>query len=181
MAARYGTRRTSQYTGGDMLEGRATAELAVAVRRGDGWPPSSTEFRAMCLGIPTFGELRYETLHPELPRTPFGVKGFEYVDPFALRQAFASEADRMRRQAYELTKQFVLAGNVLPEVPAQLRKPEPVPKRFANEEKVVEHTRGVMVTIERLEAEDAAKAAEQRRNAGHPLGCDRQPNQPSEA
>lgn len=180
MAARYGHRWTSQYLGDESPEGQAAAELAMAewtstlagvdatqmlaglaadVRRGDAWPPSSTEFRAMCLGIPTFAELRYETLHPEMPRTPFGMQWWQYVDPFALRQASASDADRMRREAYELTRQFVLAGNTLPTVPPALQRPEPPAKRFASDEAAQEHVRGIMDTIHRLDAEDAAKAA----------------------
>lgn len=180
MAARYGHRWTSQYAGDDSPEGQAAAELAAAewtstlagvdatqmlaglaadVRRGDAWPPSSTEFRAMCLGIPTFAELRYETLHPEVPRTSFGMQWWQYVDAFALRQASAAEADRMRRDAYELTRQFVLAGNDLPAVPPALQKPEAPAKRFASDEAAQEHVRGIMDTIDRLDAEDAAKAA----------------------
>jgi len=181
MAARYGHRWTSQYDGDDTPEGAAARELATAewtdtlagidatqmlaglqadVRRGDGWPPSSTEFRAMCLGIPSFAELRYETLHPELPRTPFVLQWWQYVDPFALRTASAADADRMRRDAYLLTCQFVMAGNALPVVPAALAKPAPPEKRYASTEQAQEYVRGVLSTIEELDARDAARAAE---------------------
>ena len=135
------------------------ADPDADVRRGDAWPPSSTEFRAMCLGIPAFAELRYETLHPEMPRTSFGMQWWQYVDAFALRQASAAEADRMRRDAYELTRQFVLAGNDLPAVPPALQKPEAPAKRFASDEAAQEHVRGIMDTINRLDAQDAEKTA----------------------
>lgn len=185
MAARYGHRWTSQYAGDESPEGQAAAELAQAewtqtlagidatqmmaglaadVRRGDAWPPSSTEFRAMCLGIPTFAELRYEILHPEVPRTPFGVKWWEYVgaDAFALRTASESEANRLRLAAYALTRQFVLAGNALPPVPAALQKPEPPAKRFASDEEAQQHVRAVLDTITRLDLADAEREAERR-------------------
>lgn len=183
MAARYGHRWTSQYTGDDSPEGQAAAELAQAewtqtlagidstqmlaglaadVRRGDDWPPSSAAFRMLCLGIPSFAELRHEILHPELPRTPFGLKWFEYVDVFALRTASERDANLMRKDAYDQVRQFVMAGHTLPPVPLALQKPEPPAKRFASEEQAQEHVRGIMDTIERLNAADAAKAAEKK-------------------
>jgi hypothetical protein len=178
MAARYGHRWTSQYASDDSREGLAAAELAQAewtqtlagvdatqmlaglaadVRRGDGWPPSSTEFRAMCLGVPTFAELRYESLHPELPRSEFGQQWRRYIDPFALAHASAADADRMRREAYELTRQFVLAGNTLPDVPRELPPPPRPEKRYASPEEALRHVQTVIGTVERLDAADAAR------------------------
>lgn len=142
MAARYGNRWTSQV--GDSPAGLAGAEWAETIGpqtldsmqcgftadadRADGWPPSSTEFSAMCVGVPTFAAMRHEMTHGDQPRTPFGLLCWRFVDTYRLRVADQREADRIARDAYDLAKAHVMAGGVLPEVHEALRAPL-VPER----------------------------------------------------
>lgn len=148
MAARYGNRWTSQV--GDSPAGLAGAEWAETIgpqtldsmhrgfnadaERADGWPPSSSEFAAMCCGIPTFAAMRFEMTHGEQRRTPFGLLCWRYVDTFLLRKADQREADRIAHDAYDLAKAHVMAGGELPAVHEALRAPmEPERKPASTE------------------------------------------------
>lgn len=153
MAARYGHTWTSQYVrGGDAAVSIAMAEwgetlaglnraqvehgLHVDADRGAEWPPSSTQFRALCLGIPSFAALRFEMTHGDQPRTPFGLLCWRFVDAFRMAHADAKEADRLAREAFELAKAHVMAGGEVPVVPKVLAKPDVTAREPAKPETV---------------------------------------------
>lgn len=81
------------------------------------WPPTLPEFRAMCLGIPSFAYVRTDT---GPARHLFTALVWQYLDGYAYRQASLERADRMLREAYELAREHVMRGGDLPEQPAAL-------------------------------------------------------------
>lgn len=135
MASRYGHRWTSQF--GDSADGIAGAEWSAALAglsqaaircgfdrdlvRGDSWPPSSTQFRALCLEIPTLAEVKYQ-LRSDGRKSPFIVQVWLYLDSYYLARADHREADRMIADGYELAVAHVMDGGQLPEkVTAQIQ------------------------------------------------------------
>lgn len=154
MAAMFGHSWASQFgespTGlaGDTwaaaLAGITPAQISTGLHAtlalGAEFPPSAPHFRALCFGIPSFASLRHEMTHGEVPRTPFGIKAWEFIDPFRMRQADQREADRIARDAYDLAKDFAMRGGELPEVHAALRAPlEPERKPAASPEVARRH------------------------------------------
>lgn len=117
--------------------------LRAVLRLGDEFPPNAPRFLALCYGVPTFAAVRYETQHGEAPRTPFGLLCWQFVDAYALRRADQREADRLVRNAYDLAKAHVMAGGELPEVHAELAKPEPEVRKPASPETVARVVREV--------------------------------------
>lgn len=139
MTSRYGHRWTSNYgdePGGiaaaewrDALSGCGQAEVdsgfAADLRRGDGWPPSSSEFRAMCFSIPSFATIKPRASRTTEP-TRFEVLVWQNVDSYRYRQADADKAERMLRDGYEIAREHVMAGGDLPELPeAMIEHKEP--------------------------------------------------------
>ncbi len=80
------------------------------------WPPSPGQFKAWCLGVPVLARalLEYDPAFIGT-RSPFVRKMAEYVDGYRLRHAPADQAQRMLRDAFDLTVEFVMAGGALPE------------------------------------------------------------------
>ena len=152
MAARYGHAWVSQY--GPSPDGPVGAEwretlgalsraqlddgFRADATRGAEWPPSSAAFRRDCLGIPTLAKVRAE-LRPGNPTPSRFARGvWQRIDGWAFQRAEADKADRMVREAYELTCESVMRGEELPEEPAdQLaqqkteRKPPATPEQMA--------------------------------------------------
>lgn len=150
MASRYGHAWVSQY--GPQPDGIAGAEWRSTLAgmdkedidwgfredraRGAEWPPSSSAFRAMCLGVPSLAavldevndRLKYD---PKEPPTPFVRYMWRYVDAYRLKQADYKAADRLIKNAYELAKADVMDGVQLPEPAAGTidapKDPKPVP------------------------------------------------------
>lgn len=80
------------------------------------WPPTLGEFRALCLGVPTFAAVRLDTEK----RDAFTVLVWKHLDGYRYRQASADHADRMLREAYDLAREHVMRGGELPELPEAL-------------------------------------------------------------
>lgn len=81
----------------------------------DPWPPSLPEFKALCLGIPSFAAVKLDTERAE----PFTRMVWLYLDGFRMRQVSAEQGERMMRDAYELAREHAMRGGELPEpVPA---------------------------------------------------------------
>lgn len=101
------------------LVGITEREVASACHRmltqGDGWPPSLPEFRAMCLQVPSFAEVKRDLANASANRMQFTRLAWEYVDGYQHKQAPADKADRMLRDAYEQARDHVMAGGSLPE------------------------------------------------------------------
>lgn len=131
--------------------------LVIDAKRGDQWPPSSPQFRAMCLDVPSFPALRYECQHPEVPRTPFGVLCWQFIDAYTLARADRQGADRILRDAYELARAHVLDGGKLPVVHEALAKPD-VPERTpASPETARRHVDEI---LRKLDVDDQAEGSE---------------------
>ena len=131
MADVYGHRWTSAYgndpaqgAGGTWslgLAGLTTEQVGQGVQAciasSEPWPPTLPEFRAMCLGIPSFAAVRLDTGDE---RSPFTVLVWQHLDGYAYRHASLDRADRMLREAYELAREYVMRGGALPDQPVAL-------------------------------------------------------------
>lgn len=142
MAGIFGHAFTSAY--GDNSRSHAGAEWATALsgfsraqidrginacrNSGAEFPPSATRFKAMCLGIPSFAQVSAEILTTtSANRSPFARLVWSHIDGYAHRHAGATEAERMRRDAYELSCAEVMDGKPLPlEAAGTLSPPEDV-------------------------------------------------------
>lgn len=150
MASRYGHAWVSQY--GPMPDGIAAAEWrgtlagltgdqmregfdADAMRAAE-WPPSSSKFRALCLGIPSLGSIRleidnlvkYSKHHQGIILSRFARGTWSRIDSYRFRNS--TNPDRLLREAYELTREFVMEGGTLPVEPvARIEAPKDVTPR----------------------------------------------------
>lgn len=132
MASRYGHAWVSQY--GAAPQGIAGAEwrstlgaltaaqlregFAADERRGSDWPPSSTTFRAMALGIPTLAVVRAGLSAKEPTR--FVRQVWQHIDRYRFLHADQREGDRLLAEAYELARLHVMDGGELPPAPEAL-------------------------------------------------------------
>lgn len=155
MASRYGHAWVSQYgplpdgivaaEWRDTLKGITNEQLRAgftedAIRASD-WPPTSTRFRAMCLGIPSIAEVRIDIdrLVEGLPRlgggggyevkvSRFSRLAWRYINSYVFRNESGKRADRMVREAYELASAYIMDGGELPMEPvALIAEPEKAP------------------------------------------------------
>lgn len=131
MGAAFGHRWTSAYgeesrgTAGRLwaaeLAGMSRAEIDAGLAKcrsgSDPWPPSLPEFKAHCLGIPSFAEVNRQLL-TDTDRTPFARMVWQHVDPYAHRHASAKDAERMRKDAYAVAAEARMRGEPLPDAPA---------------------------------------------------------------
>lgn len=85
--------------------------LRACVASSDPWPPTLPEFRAMCLGVPSFPAVRMDTAKVQ----PFTRLVWQNLDGYLYRQSSSDRADRMLRDAYELAREHVMRGGELPE------------------------------------------------------------------
>lgn len=142
MASRYGHAWVSQY--GPMPDGLAAAEwrstlwgmttaqmregFEADAIRGAEWPPSSSQFRALCMGVPSIASireeindmLRYSSQGQGSILSRFARGVWSRIDSYAYRNATGKVAERMMREAYELTREFVMEGGTLPPDPVAL-------------------------------------------------------------
>ena len=132
MAALYGHGWTSQYgddpsndaarTWASALAGLTGEQLATGLRacvaEGGEFPPSAPRFRGMCLGIPSFATVSAEILTTEnAKRSGFARLTWSFIDAHAHRNAQAKDAERMRREAYDLACERLMTGGGLPPEP----------------------------------------------------------------
>jgi len=105
------------------------AGLEACIRRADRWPPVLAEFRELCLGIPTFAQVREDLTREHTDRAPFTVMVGRRLDGHRYRLAEVREADRLLREAYAEAREARMNGEPLPEpLPAiEHDEPEPVP------------------------------------------------------
>jgi len=96
------------------------AGLSACIAAADPWPPTLPQFRAMCLGIPSFAVLRSEIAAGESNWTPFARLAWSFIRSFDYKLAPIDKAARMLREAYEQAREHVMRGGALPEPPAGL-------------------------------------------------------------
>ncbi len=166
MAAIYGHRWASAYgeaperegtltVAGDTwargLAGLTPVQIGEGIDRclasGEPWPPTLPEFRALALGIPALAVVRAE-VRPGAPAvSAFTRAVWSRLDGWAYQRADADRADRMLREAYELTREAVMRGEPLPDEPlAAISQQQPECKPPATAEQARAH-------LARIEAE----------------------------
>lgn len=150
MAAIYGHKWTSAYgdtpfddngsltLAGDTwqrgLTGVAEQDIAkglqAALMSADGWPPTLPAFRALCFDIPAFSVVRREARSKD--RRPFTTATLSRLDLYRWERADQDKADRLLKDAFEETVDFVLRGGELPSghkaLPKDCQQYEPAEK-----------------------------------------------------
>jgi len=156
MAAMFGHTFTSQYgskpdgiagdTWSAVLAGLTPQQVASGMREvvklGSDWPPSAPRFRMLCLGIPSLAAVRNEFKNvdrAERHRSPFARKLWQFIDSYAFGRADQDKADRMFRDAYDLTREHVMAGMELPATPAATLPVERKESSPASPDEVLKH------------------------------------------
>lgn len=127
----FGTRWTSQFgddahggagqTWAKCLAGLAPQQIAAGFEAmfasATTWPPSATEFRAMCAGVPSLQSVRADLASAGAQRAPFTrLVWSKITDPYRYRTGDARESDALLSAAYDVAREHVLRGEPLPEV-----------------------------------------------------------------
>jgi hypothetical protein len=154
MVAIYGHRWTSAYgercdddagaltLAGDTWQRGLTGVSEQAIAAGlqgclmsaDPWPPTLPAFRALCLQVPSLAAVRLRLRNGK--PDAFARMVWQQLDTYAWRQADAVLADRMLRDAYDLTREHVMTGGELPAEPTgaieqEKREHKPAPPEVA--------------------------------------------------
>lgn len=107
---------------GEQLGRGLEAALACAT----GWPPTLPVFKAWCLGIPSFAQVKADLCRTNADRMPFTVAVWRRVDAWSYRHAPELVADRLLERAYQDVHEAVMRGEPLPQPePVIEHKPEP--------------------------------------------------------
>lgn len=147
MAESYGFRWTSAYgedagkgagqTWAYRLAGLTVEQIAAGLEaaiESFRWPPTLTEFRELCLGIPQLESIRFELMDRNADRSPFAMLAWSKLDGYRFARVDSDTADRMLREAYALARQHVLSGKPLPEKPvAVIEHTAEAPKSASHE------------------------------------------------
>lgn len=80
------------------------------------WPPSPGQFKAWCLGIPSFAAVKRETLGPNDQRSAFTRAVWARIDLYQHRIASVRDGDRMLQEAYDQVRDQVMRGEALPDI-----------------------------------------------------------------
>lgn len=92
------------------------------------WPMTISQLRAACFGIPSLGAVRQELTARDASPSGFARLVWMRLDRYALTRADEDKAGRMIREAYELTRENVLAGReTIPESSPAIEEPKPAP------------------------------------------------------
>lgn len=145
MAEIYGHRWTSAYgenpeagAGGTWAKGLAGLSpsqladgLSASIISADPWPPTLPEFRARCVGIPSFAavsaEYREVAHSNSRPVSPFARLMYQYLEYGRYREGDRKTADKALRDAYELASDHLLRGGDYPPEPVAVIARAPVP------------------------------------------------------
>ena len=108
--------------------------LSAALVSSDPWPPTLPQFRAMCLGIPSFASV-VRVIRGAAEKTAFSRLVWQHLDEYRHRTVDADKAERLLRDAYDLARDHVMAGGALPDAPvAQIDAPKPAEAKPADPE-----------------------------------------------
>lgn len=160
MGDRHGHAFTSQYgtdpagksaeTWAEDLAGLTDEQIRFGfdecLKLGGDWPPSSSRFRMLCLNIPTIAHVRQEFKNTDgAHRSPFARKLWQFIDSYQFGRADQDKADRMFRDAYDLTREHVMNGGELPApAAAQLVNEAPAAPKPASEDVAKKHIDEIM-------------------------------------
>ncbi len=98
--------------------------LQRCVLRTSEFPPSPQEFRALAMGVPTWGEVRLAMRDQATTRTPFIVLLHQHLDHHNWRTSDQRTSDRMLRDAYDTARDHVMLGGELPPPMKVLESPD---------------------------------------------------------
>lgn len=112
--------------------------LSACIASSDPWPPTLPEFRAKCLGIPSFASVRLDAAK----ESPFTILVWQHLDGYRYKQASSDSGDRLLREAYELAREFVMLGGELPVVAEKIEQ-EKREVNLASPESVQAHIAGL--------------------------------------
>lgn len=103
--------------------------ITACIASAEPWPPTLPEFRALCLGVPSIGEVR-ALVSKRSGASPFIRLVWQHIDGWNFARADQHAADRMLRDAYEIAREHVMRGGELPADPAGelTHQPEPAPQ-----------------------------------------------------
>ena len=116
------------------------AALGECLMRDAEWPPRPGEFRAMCLGVPSFDVVADQLIARRAPITRFGRLVWQKLrDPYGFRMADAQRQESMLRAAFSLARAAVMAGESLPPEPVAQVVQQSIEKKYATDEQVMAH------------------------------------------
>lgn len=165
MAGIFGTRWSSNYgidpTGeagrvwARRLAGLTPKQLADGVRachvRGDEWPPSETQFRSDCLGVPQLAAVAAEFnaafQGDGKTRSPFTMAVWQRIDGWAYRHADDRRAREMLAAAYAAVREDVLSGAELPPPAPAIEAPAPAKFRPADPAVAKHHIGQIAISL----------------------------------
>lgn len=109
------------------------AGLEACIAEGEDFPPAAGRFRAMCLGIPTFAQVRVEATVPDAERSPFTRSVWQFLDAYAFRQASSRDGEKLLREAYEAAREARMRGAPLPGRAEAITQQKPIFQRASEE------------------------------------------------
>lgn len=151
MAEIFGHRWTSTFgetpdsgaglTWSQALKGMSAAQLrrgvAAAALGPNAWPPTLPEFRALCLGVPSYASVAVDLRAAR--ELPFTRLVWSLLDAYTYRRVDVGQASRMLREAYDAAVEHVFRGGEIPpapagELPEQPKPLTPAPREVAEAE-----------------------------------------------
>ena len=122
------------------LIGLAEVQIGVGIEAcitaSEPWPPTLPEFRAMCLGVPSFPAAVRQFQNKSVDRTPFARLMWQHIDGWQFGQANTRDAERILRGAYEIAREHVMRGGALPEPSIAIENAKPREAKPASPEVV---------------------------------------------
>jgi hypothetical protein len=87
----------------------------------------------MCLGIPTFAQVRVEATVPDAERSPFTRSVWQFLDAYAFRQASSRDGEKLLREAYEAAREARMRGAPLPGRAEAITQQKPIFQRASDQ------------------------------------------------
>lgn len=144
------------------LAGLSGAQLADGLREtmklGSDWPPSAPRFRMLCLSLPSLAQVRHDLRKQNRDRMPFTRLTWEFLDGYSFAQAPQDKADRMLREAYDLTREHVMNGGALPEEVRYLEQAAAERPKPADPETVRKHLAEIRAALRAGDSSEGEKA-----------------------
>lgn len=126
-----------------ITERQVGAGIAACIASSDPWPPTLPEFRALCLGVPTFAAACWQVRQPADRKTRYAVLMWRYLDGWQLSRATNAEAEKLLRSAYEQARDHVMRGGALPPPAEALAPPVKAEPKPASPEVAAAAMRGI--------------------------------------
>lgn len=98
--------------------------LRSCMNRSDNWPPVLSEFRAMCLGIPSL-----DAVKADIGKRDHGFTRmvWQHLDHWMFTRAEQRDAERQLRSAYDFARERRMCGDEFPIANVQIEHEKPAP------------------------------------------------------